>query len=43
MNQNTQDDLNQKVEENQINLIDVIVEEEAKAEITEDKRNKKDL
>ncbi len=31
---NTQEDLNQKVEENQINLIDVIVEEEAKAEIT---------
>lgn len=34
---NTQEDLNQKVEENQINLIDVIVEEEAKAEITEKK------
>ena len=37
---NTQEDLNQKVEENQINLIDVIVEEEAKAEITEKKEIK---
>ena len=37
---NTQGDLNQKVEENQINLIDVIVEEEAKAEITEKKEIK---
>ena len=37
---NTQVDLNQKVEENQINLIDVIVEEEAKAEITEKKEIK---
>ena len=36
----TQEDLNQKVEENQINLIDVIVEEEAKAEITEKKEIK---
>ena len=35
-----QEDLNQKVEENQINLIDVIVEEEAKAEITEKKEIK---
>lgn len=37
---NTQEDLNQKVEENQINLIDVIVEEEAKAEIIEKKEIK---
>lgn len=37
---NTHEDLNQKVEENQINLIDVIVEEEAKAEITEKKEIK---
>lgn len=34
-----QDDINNRIEENQINLIDVIVEEEAKAEIKEDKSN----
>ena len=37
---NTQEDLNQKVEQNQINIIDVIVEEEAKAEIIEKKEIK---
>ena len=37
---NIQEDLNQKVEENQIKLFDVIVEEESKAEITEKKEIK---
>lgn len=34
-----QDNINNRIEENQINLIDVIVEEEAKSEIKEDKSN----
>ena len=34
-----QDDINNRIEENQINLIDVIVEEEAKSEIKDDKSN----